>query len=93
MELKLKDNEKFKRKYKMSFTLNEYEYNALIRYCHKYKIENKAKFMREAVISRILEHFDSDYPTLFEKKDMENGKYDPTYETIIAESKTEYKTD
>ncbi len=66
MSYKLKNNEKFRRKHKVTCTLNDYEFSALVKYCEKYKIENKSKFIREALISNILEKFDEDYPTLFE---------------------------
>ena len=37
-----------------------------LRLCEKYKIRNKSKFMREAIMTEILKKFDDDYPTLFE---------------------------
>ena len=39
---------------------------AIEAYCKKYKVENKAKFMRETILYEILSRFDKDYPTLFE---------------------------
>jgi len=46
--------------------LNNRESQAIEAYCKKYKVENKSKFMREAIISEVLKRFDRDYPTLFE---------------------------
>ena len=39
--------------------------NALNAFCEKYKITNRSKFMREAIITTILKKFDEDYPSLF----------------------------
>jgi len=46
--------------------LNNRESQAIEAYCKKYKVENKSKFMREAIITEVLKRFDRDYPTLFE---------------------------
>ncbi len=59
------DKEVFRRKHRQSFNLNDLEMKALQKYCKKYKVKNKAKFMREAVMTVILKKFDEDYPTLF----------------------------
>jgi len=45
--------------------LNRREMNALNAFCEKYKINNRSKFMREAIITTILKKFDEDYPSLF----------------------------
>ncbi|MBN1132163.1 MAG: hypothetical protein JXA39_03740 [Bacteroidales bacterium] len=60
-----KDN-KLRRVNKTSLLLNKREKEALNLYCQKYKISNKSKFMREAIMTEILKKFDEDYPTLFE---------------------------
>ena len=44
---------------------------AIEAYCKKYKVANKSKFMREAVIRTVMEQFLEDYPTLFEKQDLD----------------------
>ena len=63
-----------KRKYKEStlrrtkrhtIMLNHRELNVLNAYCKKYKISNKSKFMREAIMTTILKKLDDDYPSLF----------------------------
>jgi hypothetical protein len=37
-----------------------------MRYFRKYKINNRAKFLRETIMSAVLKRFEEDYPTLFE---------------------------
>ncbi len=64
----LKSNEKFRRQHQIAAQLNDYELNAFLTYCDKYKIKNKSKFIREALMSAILEKFDEDYPRLFEEE-------------------------
>ncbi|MCU4165784.1 hypothetical protein [Carboxylicivirga caseinilyticus] len=59
------------RKHKATFLLNDKENQAIEIYCKKYKIGNKSKFMREAVMRIVMENFLEDYPTLFEKQDLD----------------------
>ena len=59
-----------KRKHKATFLLNDKEKDAVTIYCEKYKISNKSKFMREAVLRVVMEQFLDDYPTLFEKQEL-----------------------
>ena len=44
---------------------NNRELSAIESYCKRYRINNRSKFMREAIITSILKKFDEDYPTLF----------------------------
>ncbi len=60
-----------KREYRTSFMLTDEENSAIEMYCKKYKIRNKSKFMREAVLRTVMEKFLDDYPTLFEKDDLD----------------------
>jgi len=53
------------------------EQKALDNYCKKYKISNRSKFMREAIVTAILQQFDKDYPSLFEEFEKEQK---PAYE-------------
>jgi hypothetical protein len=53
------------RKHRQVILLNDQELKALERYCKKYHVTNKAKFIRETVILAILKRFDEDHPTLF----------------------------
>ncbi len=50
---------------KKSILFNKRELKAIDNYCKKYAINNRSKFMREAIITSILKKFDDDYPTLF----------------------------
>ncbi|MEI8271866.1 MAG: hypothetical protein WCG08_04530 [Paludibacter sp.] len=48
------------------FTLNDEENKVLNRYIVKYRIQNKSKFIREAVMLNILRKMEEDHPTLFD---------------------------
>ncbi len=61
-----KKEEKLRRTHRTSILFNQREQEAINLYCEKYKITNKSKFMREAILTEILKRFDEDYPTLFE---------------------------
>jgi hypothetical protein len=67
----LNRDEAFKRKHKVSFLLNDKELEAIEVYCKRYKVKNKARFMRESVLRTVMNQFMDDYPTLFEKKDLD----------------------
>ncbi len=60
-----------KRNHRTAFLLNDKEKEAIDSYCKKNKIKNKSKFMRETLLRTVMEHFLEDYPTLFDKKDMD----------------------
>ena len=51
---------------RISLLLNTRELKAIEAYCIKYKVKNRSKFMREAVLTEVLKKFDEDYPSLFE---------------------------
>lgn len=59
------NNEKFKRVHRKELRFNAMELNAINTYCERYNIKNKSKFLREAIISKILHQFDQDHPKLF----------------------------
>ncbi|WP_462316923.1 hypothetical protein [Marinilabilia sp.] len=61
----------YKRKHKATFLLNDKEMEAIEAYCKRYKVKNKARFMRESVMRVVMDQFMEDYPTLFEKKDLD----------------------
>jgi hypothetical protein len=61
-----KKDEKLKRTNRTSILFNQREQEAINLYCEKYEIRNKSKFMREAILTEVLQRFDEDYPTLFE---------------------------
>lgn len=64
-------SETFRRTHKATFLLNDKENEAIEAYCKKYKIINKSRFMREAVLRAVMNQFMEDYPTLFEKQDLD----------------------
>lgn len=68
MKPDINNKEKLKRKHTVKFNLNDYEADALERFCKKYRVDNRSRFIRETVIQAILERFDEDYPTLFDSK-------------------------
>ena len=39
-------------------------------YLKKYKIENRSHYLRETLLSQVLQKLDEDYPTLFEPWEM-----------------------
>lgn len=61
-----------KRMHKQSFMLNELEMKAINRYCKKYKVSNRSRFMRETIFTAILKKFEDDHPTLFEVDEKPN---------------------
>ena len=60
-----------KRIHREGFMVNDKELEAIEAYCKKYKINNKSKFLRETVLRCVMEQFLEDYPTLFEKQDLD----------------------
>jgi hypothetical protein len=42
------------------------ELKAIKHYCDRYRISNRSKFLREAILTEVLRRFDTDYPSLFE---------------------------
>jgi len=59
-----------KRSKAIATLLNEQEYNAINKYCKKYKVRNRSKMIRDFVFSAILETYERDYPTLWDKQVM-----------------------
>lgn len=54
------------RTHKYVFALNDDENKALNRYIDKYKIQNRSRFIREAVMITIIKKLEEDHPTLFD---------------------------
>lgn len=54
------------RTHRQMFTLNDEENKALNRYISKYKVQNKSKFIREAVMLTIIRKLEEDHPRLFD---------------------------
>ena len=63
-----KKNEK--REHRVSFMLNDKEYNAIERHLHKYKITNKSKWYRHTVLAHVWKVLGEDYPKLFDESEM-----------------------
>jgi len=61
-----------RRKHKQLILLNDYEIDALNRYCKKHKIINKSQVIREALFTKVWQSFEDDYPTLFGRDEMDS---------------------
>ncbi len=59
-----------KRDISHSVRFNPREQSAIDQYCEKFRVKNKSKFMREAIITEVLRKFDEHYPTLWEDPQM-----------------------
>jgi ABC-type dipeptide/oligopeptide/nickel transport system ATPase subunit len=66
MKQKRHKEEDLKRINKQAILFNQRELNAIKHYCQRFKVQNKSKFMREAIITEVLRKFEANYPTLFE---------------------------
>lgn len=60
-----------RRIHKQQILLNDYEIDAFNRYCKKYKIINRSKLIRETLFTKVLQSFENDHPTLFDRKELE----------------------
>lgn len=61
---------KMPRERTITFSLNDPEYKTLQKYCSKYKIKNRARFVRESVMKVVINRLTEDYPTLFDENEM-----------------------
>ena len=59
-----------KRRQRMVCLMSEEEVRIVDAYLKKYKISNKARWLRETVLAFIYEKMEEDYPTLFKEHDM-----------------------
>jgi len=59
------NNERLKRVHRKSLVFNTLELEAINIYCSRYNIKNRSKFLREAIISKVLQQFERDHPKLF----------------------------
>jgi hypothetical protein len=62
---KLKFNN-LKRVNRYTILFNMPESRAIDHFCNKFRIKNRSKFMRKAIITEVLKKFDANYPSLFE---------------------------
>lgn len=51
---------------RQAIMFNEREMKAINHYCDRFKVNNRSKFMREAIIVEILKKFEDNHPTLWE---------------------------
>lgn len=58
------------RDFRISFKLNEKEYNAVCRYLDKYKISNRNRWFRETILLHVLQKLEENHPTLFNENEM-----------------------
>ena len=58
------------RKQRMVCLMSEEEVQIVDRYLEKYQITNKARWLREKILSFIHKNMEEDYPTLFKEHDM-----------------------
>ncbi|MDH6306283.1 hypothetical protein M2459_002646 [Parabacteroides sp. PF5-5] len=58
------------RVHRVSFLLNDDEFNAVCNHFSKYKISNKSRWYRETIFSQVLKTLEEDYPTLFNESEM-----------------------
>jgi hypothetical protein len=57
--------QKPRRLHKHTLSFNEKEFRVIGQFVSKYKIKNKSKFFREAIITAILQKAEEDHPRLF----------------------------
>lgn len=54
------------RTHRVGIMLNDSELRALDRYCEKYGVRNRSRFVRETLMRAVLKQFEKDSPTLFD---------------------------
>ena len=57
--------DKLVRRYRKTVLFNEKELSLINQFCERYSVKNKSAFIRDIVISHILEQLDDNYPKLF----------------------------
>lgn len=63
-------SQSLKREHKISFTLNEKEYNMLRSYLEKHRISNQSAWAREQIMSYLWKKAEMEYPTLFNESEI-----------------------
>lgn len=66
MKPSIRKHQKQVRNSRITILLNEREQCALDKFCAKYEIANRSRFVRETLMRAILKKLDSDQPTLFD---------------------------
>ena len=67
---KIDNPDDLRRAHPLKFALNKLELAAFNKYCTKYNIVNKSKFIRETLMTEVLKRLELDYPTLFSEEEM-----------------------
>ena len=70
-----------RRKQRMVCLMSEEEVRIVDAYLKKYKISNKARWLRETVLTFIRQKMEEDYPTLFNEHDMIRSRQTTTAPT------------
>lgn len=60
-----KHKESMVRKHRQVIYLNDYEIDAVERYCERFKLSSKGAVLREIIIKKIFEDLEGNHPTLF----------------------------
>ena len=61
-----RSNRKLPRSERVSIQLNQKEAQVLQRYCERYGVKNRSRFIRETLMRAVLKQLDRDNPTLFD---------------------------
>lgn len=64
-DFRREERAKLVRRYRKTVLFNEKELSLINQYCEKYAVRHKSAFIRNVVISHILEQLDDNYPKLF----------------------------
>ena len=64
-DFRREERAKLVRRYRKTVLFNEKEISLINQYCERFSIRNKSAFLREVVVSHILEQMDDNYPRLF----------------------------
>lgn len=54
------------RRNRATIMFNDKEFAMINRFIAKYKVKNKSKFMREAIMRTVFKRLEEDYPSLFD---------------------------
>lgn len=71
MAKKKKPQPKPRRTHKIYISLSDQEYDAINAYCKKRRVPSRAELFRQATVRFVMGKLLEDYPTLFEKKDLD----------------------
>ncbi|MDR1330967.1 MAG: hypothetical protein LBK07_02585 [Tannerella sp.] len=58
------------RAHRVSFLMNDEEYQAVVRHLSRYKITNRSNWYRKIILTHVVKVMEDDYPTLFNENEM-----------------------